>query len=176
MIDEPAKAEGVVEPANDVLRLRLDGEEVELHEVPPLQPLLDLLRGRLGRTSVRRGCGDGQCGACTVLLDGLPVCACLVPSCQALGSEIDTAEGLAASGALDALQQALVESGGVQCGFCTPGLLISAYALISSNAGPSRDEVRSALAGNLCRCTGYHSVVDAVILAAGAMQKVSDES
>jgi aerobic carbon-monoxide dehydrogenase small subunit len=132
--------------------------------VEPLDRLLDLVR-RLGATDVKEGCGEGECGACTVLMDGRPVASCLVLAAQADGAEIITVSGLSEDG-LDAVQQALLDLGAVQCGFCTPGMVLTARALLDSNPSPSRDEIRAALAGNLCRCTGYERIIDAVEMAA----------
>ena len=123
--------------------------------------LLDLLRDRLGLTGTKEGCGNGNCGTCTVLLDGAPVNACLVLALEAPGRDIVTIEGLAA-GALHPLQQALVEQGGTQCGFCTPGIVMSAKALLDANPNPSEAQIRHAIAGNLCRCTGYGKIVEAI--------------
>jgi len=136
--------------------------------VPPMKRLLDVLREDCGLTGSKEGCGEGECGACTVLLDGRSVNSCLVPAVQADGAQLVTVEGLAARGRLSALQQAFVEKGGAQCGICTPGMLVSAFELLGRSRGktPSDAEVREALAGNLCRCTGYQKIVDAVQAAA----------
>ena len=136
--------------------------------VPPMKRLLDVLRDECGLTGTKEGCGEGECGACTVLLDGRCVNSCLVPAVQADGAKLVTVEGLAARGRLSALQQAFVERGGAQCGICTPGMLVSAFELLGRSRGhtPSDSEVREALAGNLCRCTGYQKIVDAVQAAA----------
>ena len=112
------------------------------------------------------GCGHGECGACTVLLDGEPVNSCLVLAAQCEGSEVLTVEGLSKDGTLSSIQNAFVEAGAVQCGYCTPGMIISAYALLASNPSPSREEIEEAVSGNLCRCTGYVKIVDAVELVA----------
>jgi len=127
--------------------------------------LLDLLRETLALTGTKEGCGEGECGACTVLLDGRPVNSCLVPAPAAHRKSVLTIEGLAADGRLHPIQAAMVETGGVQCGFCTPGFVLSAYALLTSNPDPTDDDIRTALEGNLCRCTGYERIVDAVRLA-----------
>lgn len=131
--------------------------------------LIDLLRDEFRLTSVKEGCGAGECGACTVLLDGEPVCSCLVPAVQARGHEVLTVEGLARNGELDALQQAFLDCDAVQCGFCTPGMILTARALLRRNPDPSDREIRSALAGNICRCTGYAPIVRAVRTAAQRM-------
>jgi len=136
-------------------------------EAAPARRLLDILREDLKLTGTKEGCGEGECGTCTVLMDGKAVCACLVPACQAQGRKIVTVEGLAQDGRLNALQSAFVEKGAVQCGFCTPGMLMSATALLAHNPRPTRDEIRTALEGNLCRCTGYSKILDAVEQAAG---------
>ncbi|MDO4786255.1 MAG: (2Fe-2S)-binding protein [Fretibacterium sp.] len=131
--------------------------------------LIDLLRDEFRLTSVKEGCGAGECGACTVLLDGEPVCSCLVPAVQARGHEVLTVEGLARNGELDALQRAFLDCDAVQCGFCTPGMILTARALLRRNPDPSDREIRSALAGNICRCTGYAPIVRAVRTAAQRM-------
>ena len=130
------------------------------------ESLLFLLRERLGLPGSKNACEQGECGSCTVYLDDLPVCACLVAAGQAQGLEIRTIEGLATAGALDAVQQAFVEAGAVQCGFCTPGLIVAADDLLRRVPRPDDAEIREALAGNLCRCTGYEQILDAVRLAA----------
>ena len=124
--------------------------------------LLDLLRDRLGLTGTKEGCGNGNCGTCTVLMDGAPINACLVLALEVPGRSVTTIEGLSANGALHPLQQALVEHGGTQCGFCTPGIVLSAKALLDANPRPTEAEIRHAIAGNLCRCTGYGKIVEAI--------------
>ena len=132
--------------------------------------LLDLLRDRLGLTGTKEGCGNGNCGTCTVLMDGAPVNACLVLALEVPGRAITTIEGLAA-GDLHPLQRALVQHGGTQCGFCTPGIVLAAKALLDENPRPSEAQIRHAIAGNLCRCTGYGKIVEAIAaVAAGAAQ------
>ena len=133
---------------------------------PPAAPLLEVLRDRLGLTGAKYGCGMGECGACTVLLDGEAVYSCLTLAVEAQGREITTIEGLDRDGELDPLQRAFAEGGGVQCGFCTPGMILAARALLARNPGPSEEEIRRALSGNLCRCTGYMKIVEAVQAAA----------
>jgi carbon-monoxide dehydrogenase small subunit len=135
-------------------------------DVGPLDTLLDALRGALGLTGVKRGCEIGECGACTVLLDGLAVNACLVPAAQAHGRVIETVEGLAPAGRLTPLQEAFLDHDAVHCGFCTPGMLMSASALLASGDPPCEGAIRDAIAGNLCRCTGYQPIVDAIHAAA----------
>ncbi|MBI1995519.1 MAG: (2Fe-2S)-binding protein [Deltaproteobacteria bacterium] len=141
--------------------LRVNGESYELM-IAPYRTLLDVLREEIHLTGSKKGCDVGDCGACTVLLDGKPVNACLVVAATAEGSEIMTIEGLAQDGNLHPLQQAFVKEGAVQCGFCTPGILVSLKALFDRNSSPSMDEVKSAMAGNLCRCTGYAKIFKAV--------------
>jgi carbon-monoxide dehydrogenase small subunit len=154
----------------ELIRLAVNGDEVEV-AVRPNATLLEALRDDLGLTGAKKGCGDGDCGACTVLLDGQPVSSCLVLAMQANGHEILTVEGLAEEGRLHPIQQAFVDAGGVQCGFCTPGMLLSAKSLLDSNPDPDDRQIREALAGNLCRCTGYQKIVDAVRSAAVALRR-----
>jgi len=145
-----------------IISFVLNGAPVTL-SAPPMARLLDVLREELGRTGTKEGCGEGECGACTVLLEGEPVCACLVPVVQACGGRVDTVEGLARDGRLDPIQQAFLTHGAAQCGICTPGLLVMARALLDREPHPSPERVRQALAGNLCRCTGYQRIIDAVV-------------
>jgi carbon-monoxide dehydrogenase small subunit len=147
------------------LTVTVNGIAYEL-EVAPATTLLNAVRNEVGLTGAKEGCDDSECGACMMLLDGRPVNSCSYLALQADGREVTTVEGLAAGDGLSPLQQAFLEHGGVQCGFCTPGMLISAEALLRANASPTEDEVRLALAGNLCRCTGYDGVVKAVLAAA----------
>jgi aerobic-type carbon monoxide dehydrogenase small subunit (CoxS/CutS family) len=135
-------------------------------EVEPGTTLLSAVRDEIGLTGSKEGCDDSECGACMMLLDGEPVNSCSYLALQADGREVTTVEGLATEDGLNALQQAFLEHGGVQCGFCTPGMLISATALLDANPSPSEDEVRIALSGNLCRCTGYDGLVNAVLAVA----------
>lgn len=132
-------------------------------ELEPGRSLLDALRYDVGLTGTKEGCDDSECGACMVLLDGRPLNSCSYLAVQAVGRAITTVEGLATDGELHPLQRNFLEEGGVQCGFCTPGMLISATALLRANASPTDDEVRLALGGNLCRCTGYGKIVSAVL-------------
>ncbi len=136
-------------------------------DVPGMRRLLDLLREDLALTGTKEGCGEGECGACTVLLDGLPVLSCLVAVCQVDGTDIRTVEGLApVAGTLGVLQQAFLETGGAQCGICTPGMLMAGEAFLASGSAPTDEAIREAIAGNLCRCTGYTKIIDAIRLAA----------
>ncbi len=131
------------------------------------QSLLDLLRGPLRMTGTKEGCGEGECGACTVLVDGLAVNACLYPAFEAAGKTVTTIEGLSGEkNKLSGIQQAFVDSGAIQCGFCTPGMILSTKALLDTHPDPSEEDIREALSGNLCRCTGYVQIVEAVKKAA----------
>lgn len=132
------------------------------HRGDPMERLLDVLREELRATGTKEGCGEGECGACAVLVDGQLACSCLVPVFQVAGREVRTVEGLSVDGRLDSLQSAMVAAGGVQCGACTPGIVITLRALLDRDAHPSREAVREALAGNLCRCTGYERILRAV--------------
>jgi carbon-monoxide dehydrogenase small subunit len=143
------------------LTMRLNGEEVTI-QVKPDALLVDVLRDELELTGTKEACGEGECGACTVLLDGEPVTSCIVPARKAQGREVLTVEGLASGGVLHPLQKAFVEYGAVQCGFCTPGMLMSAKALLDRNPHPSEEEIKEAISGNLCRCTGYVKIVEAI--------------
>jgi carbon-monoxide dehydrogenase small subunit len=147
-------------------RLMVNGEEVAL-DVPGMRRLLDALREDLGLTGTKEGCGEGECGACSVLVDGEVVDSCLVPVCQVVGAAVLTVEGLAPAGSLDRLQQAFLETGGAQCGICTPGMLIAARAFLDHGGEPVDEDIREAIAGNLCRCTGYTKIIDAIATAAG---------
>jgi carbon-monoxide dehydrogenase small subunit len=136
-------------------------------DVPGMRRLLDVLREELWLTGTKEGCGEGECGACTVLLDGAPVDSCLVPICQVEGASVATVEGLApATNSLDALQTAFLETGGAQCGICTPGMLMAGRAYLDAGGGPDDEAIREAIAGNLCRCTGYTKIVEAIARAA----------
>jgi len=150
------------------IRFTVNGREMTC-ETDAETRLLDLLREDLALTGTKEGCGEGECGACTVLLDGRAVNSCLIPAPAVEGKEILTIEGLAKGDELHPIQQAFVETGGVQCGFCTPGFILSTYALLSRNPEPTDEEIRTALEGNLCRCTGYERILDAVRLAAKRM-------
>lgn len=141
---------------------------LETATVPAGMTLLEFLRGRLCLLGTKEGCGIGECGACTVLLDGKPVTACLVLAVEADGAAVDTIEGEARDGELSALQRAFIETGAIQCGFCTPGMIMSARGLLRRIPNPTDDEIVEAMAGNLCRCTGYEAILEAVRVAAQA--------
>jgi carbon-monoxide dehydrogenase small subunit len=144
-------------------------ETRQVDDVWPGESLLYVLRERMGLPGSKNACEQGECGSCTVYLDGVPVCACLVAAGQAEGRDVVTVEGLATGDTLDPVQECLIEAGAVQCGFCTPGLAVAAHDLLSRSPRPSDPEIREALAGNLCRCTGYEKILDAVRLAADRM-------
>jgi carbon-monoxide dehydrogenase small subunit len=146
-------------------RFSVNGEDVAL-EVPGMRRLLDALREDLGLTGTKEGCGEGECGACSVLVDGDVVDSCLVPISQVEGTSVMTVEGLAPNGGMDTLQQAFLERGGAQCGICTPGMLMAARAYIDQGGAPVDEDIREAIAGNLCRCTGYTKIIDAIAAAA----------
>jgi aerobic carbon-monoxide dehydrogenase small subunit len=148
------------------IELTINGEQRVADDVWEGESLLYALRERLGLPGSKNACEQGECGSCTVYLDGTPVCSCLVAAGQANGREVTTVEGLGSSEALDPVQRAFVECGAVQCGFCTPGLVVSTHDLLRRNPRPSDPEIREALAGNLCRCTGYEKIMDAVRTAA----------
>ena len=156
----------------------INGTTAEV-DVPGMRRLLDVLREDLSLTGTKEGCGEGECGACTVLVDGAPVDSCLVPICQVAGTEIRTVEGLAPGSQpasqpsattstphLDALQHAFLVTGGAQCGICTPGMLMAGRAYLDAGGGPDEDAIRELIAGNLCRCTGYTKIVEAIALVA----------
>jgi len=148
-----------------VVELKVNQESIEL-EVEPHWTLLDVLRDRLGLTGSKEGCGEGVCGSCTVLMDGKPVRACLTLALEASECEIVTVEGLAVEGEMDPLQQAFIDKGSVQCGFCTAGMLMSAKGLLLENTIPDEKRIRWAISGNICRCTGYTKIVEAIASAA----------
>jgi aerobic-type carbon monoxide dehydrogenase small subunit (CoxS/CutS family) len=143
----------------------INGERRDIELTDPRVTLLDLLRERLNLTGTKKGCDRGQCGACTVLVDGQPARSCLLLAVQAEGTEVTTIEGLAGGDEPHPIQQAMCEAHGFQCGFCTPGFLMSAVALVAENPAPTRDQIREELSGNLCRCTGYQSIIDGVEIA-----------
>ncbi len=150
---------------NVLLTLNVNGEDRQVI-VPPEKTLLEVLREDMYLTGTKHGCELGECGTCTVLLDGAPVLSCLALPIECQGQEILTVEGMAEGATLHPLQQAFAELGAAQCGYCIPGILLTAKALLDENLRPTRDEVKEALAGNLCRCTGYTKILDAVELAA----------
>jgi len=145
----------------------LNGKVITVDDVDGSETLLRLLRDHLGLTGTKNACEQGECGSCAVYLDSTLVCSCLVLAGQIEGREVTTIEGLATGEQLDPVQQAFIEAGAIQCGFCTPGLVLAAHELLGRVPDPDDDEIREALAGNLCRCTGYQKVIDAVHLAAG---------
>jgi len=151
-----------------LITLRVNGERHEA-AVPVHKTLLEVLREDLGFTGTKHGCELGECGTCTVLVDGAPVLSCLVLPVECEDAEILTVEGMAGPDGLHPLQRAFAELGAAQCGYCTPGILLTAKALLDSRPRPTRDEIRATLVGNLCRCTGYSKILDAVELAAGRM-------
>ena len=155
----------MAEPAKSrVVSLEVNGEQIEM-DVEARRLLVHFIRDDLGLTGTHVGCDTGNCGACTVLLDGAPVKSCMLLAVQADGSKIATVEGLAADGELTALQRSFNEHHALQCGYCTPGMLMSASALLAKNPSPSEEDVRVAIQGNICRCTGYVNIVEAVVAA-----------
>jgi carbon-monoxide dehydrogenase small subunit len=153
-----------------IINLTINNEDYEL-AVDPNQTLLGLLRSQLGLTGTKEGCGEGDCGSCTVIMDGKPVNSCLVLAVQAKGKNILTIEGLETDQGLHPLQQAFVEKGAIQCGFCSPGMILSAKNLLDRNPNPDESEIRMAISGNLCRCTGYQKIVEAIKDASGKSSK-----
>lgn len=149
------------------ITLRINGAPHRL-SVEPTETLVDILRHRLGLTGTHKDCAMGICGACTILLDGLPVSSCLLLACQVDGGAVTTVEGLERDGRLNPLQEAFLVHGAVQCGYCTPGFLMTATALLENNPTPGRSEIIDALKGNLCRCTGYKKIVEAIESVAGS--------
>ena len=153
-----------------LINLKINGESYQLN-VKPNVLLLDLIREEIGLTGTKRGCGAGECGACTVLLEGRPINSCLILAVEANEKNVITIEGLAKDGQLHPLQEAFIEEGAVQCGFCTPGMLLSAKALLDVNSNPQKEEIKKAIAGNLCRCTGYTKIIKAIISASEKMKR-----
>jgi carbon-monoxide dehydrogenase small subunit len=151
------------------IQMAVNGSEREIDNVWPGESLLYVLRERLGMPGSKNACEQGECGSCSVYLDGVLVCACLVLAAQAHERSVTTVEGLVQDGALHPVQDAFVATGAVQCGFCTPGLIVATHELLGRNPNPTDAEIREALAGNLCRCTGYEKIIDAVHLAASRM-------
>jgi carbon-monoxide dehydrogenase small subunit len=155
------------------ITLVVNGDTVTL-AVPPERTLVEALRDDLGLTGTKQGCDEGDCGACTVLVDGRPVLSCIALAADFDGARVDTVEGLARGTRLHPLQEAFVQHGAAQCGFCTPGILASARALLAREPAPTRDAIREAIAGNLCRCTGYVKIVDAIEDAARALREAGE--
>ena len=155
-----------------MVKFRLNGRNVE-RQAAPNDTLLDFLRDPLEMLSVKKGCDKGQCGACTVLLDGKPACACLMLAVQVQGIEVTTLEGLSKPGELNVIQQAFLEKYGYQCAFCTPGMILATKALLDRTPDPSTQDIKDALDGNLCRCTGYEQIIESVTKAAAMMRASS---
>jgi carbon-monoxide dehydrogenase small subunit len=143
------------------VRLIVNEQEYEVF-IEPHKTLLDVLRDDLGLTGTKRGCDSGQCGACTVLVDGEPILSCITLACEVDGRTIQTIEGVAKDGELHPLQKAFLQYGAVQCGFCTPGMIISGLALLETNPAPTVEEIKKGISGNLCRCTGYLKIIEAI--------------
>jgi carbon-monoxide dehydrogenase small subunit len=143
----------------------LNGAKTELAAAPPMARLLDVLREKQGLTGTKEGCGEGECGACAVVIDGRLVNSCLVPVAQVQGAEVTTIEGVAHGETLSAVQQAFIDHGGAQCGICTPGMILAATQLLREHPEPTEEQIRTGLAGNLCRCTGYGKIFEAVVRA-----------
>ena len=152
-----------------VLKFRLNGEDVEIL-VSPDEILLDVLRDRFNFTGTKKGCGKGECGACTVIMNGKAVNSCMIPAMKAMDKEVQTIEGIGTPDNLHPLQQTFVEEGAIQCGFCTPGMIMSSKALLDNNLSPTREEIKEAISGNICRCTGYVKIEQAVMSAANRMK------
>lgn len=153
------------------LTMMLNGNKTSV-EIEPGALLADVLRDKLHLIGTKIGCGEGECGACTVLVDGLAVTSCIYPALKAAGRQVTTIEGLQQDGKLHAIQETFVECTAAQCGYCTPGMIMSAYALLNENSNPSVEEIKESISGNLCRCTGYYQIVEAIQLAA---QKLAEE-
>jgi len=152
------------------MTLRINGVDHELL-APPWRTLLEVLREHLGLTGAKRSCQEGQCGTCTVLVDGKAINSCLYLAVEAQGKQIQTIEGIAQDGVLDQIQKSFVQKGGIQCGFCTPGFVLATKSLLNTNPDPSEDEIREAIVGHLCRCTGYVQIVEAIQDAASQMTR-----
>jgi len=150
-----------MEPQTYLLTMTVNGQPVSV-EIDADDILVDVLRDRLGLTGTKIGCNEGECGACTILMNGQPVLSCLIPALRAQGQDIVTIEGLSTGNGLHPLQQAFVDHGAVQCGYCIPGFILSAKALLDTNPHPTGDEIKEAVAGNLCRCTGYVKILEAI--------------
>lgn len=150
--------------------LEVNGKTYEL-EIEPHELLLDVVRDRLGLTGAKRSCDVEVCGACTLLLDGRPVSSCTMPAFEARGKRVETIEGLAAGGKLHPLQESFIEHGGFQCGFCTPGMILAAKALLAENSNPTDEEIKHFMHGNICRCTGYKKIIESIHAAADKMRR-----
>ena len=153
-----------------MIELIVNGEPVEVL-VRPNDLLVDVIRDKIGLTGTKKGCGAGDCGACTVLMDGMPIVSCLALAVSCRGRHIETIEGLAKDGMLHPVQQAFVEKGAIQCGFCTPGMILSAKALVAKIPDPDPEDIKHEMAGNLCRCTGYKKIIEAIEKAAHGAQE-----
>lgn len=152
------------------ITLKINGDDYCI-SVYPTTTLVDAIREEVGLTGTKKGCAAGECGACTVLIDGEPTASCMTLAVQAAGHEITTIEGLASEGSMSTIQRAFMERGAIQCGYCTPGFIMVAKALLDRNPDPTEDEVRTAISGNLCRCTGYQKIVDAILETARRMRE-----
>jgi aerobic carbon-monoxide dehydrogenase small subunit len=157
-----------------LLSMTVNGDPIDV-AVAPNATLLEVLRDELGLFGVKEGCSEGVCGACTVLMDDRPIRSCITLALEAEGTSITTIEGMAHEGILHPVQEAFITKGAVQCGFCTPGMILSAKALLDRNSQPTDDEIKTALAGNFCRCTGYAKILEAVRLASGGVQAADNE-
>ncbi|MCP4606084.1 MAG: (2Fe-2S)-binding protein [Proteobacteria bacterium] len=157
-----------------ILNIKVNGRPYEV-AVSAKTLLSELLRDQLDLTGTKIGCGEGECGACTVLIDGVPMSSCIVLALEVEGKEITTIEGMADGQILHPVQKAFIEQGAIQCGFCSPGMILTSKALLDTDPNPSETEIRSALAGNLCRCTGYQKIVEAVDHAARGMSSIKGE-
>lgn len=164
---EPLGPESCTTADKIAIELTVNGHSVQVR-IEPMERLITTLRERLKLKGAKEGCGEGQCGTCTVLLDGQAINSCLMLTYQTRGREVTTIEGLSRDSLLDPLQQSFIDHGAIQCGYCTPGMIMSAKALLLANPSPTEDEIREGLAGNLCRCTGYHGIVEAVKAASRA--------
>jgi carbon-monoxide dehydrogenase small subunit len=152
-----------------ILNFRLNGEEIELL-VSPDEILLDVIRDRLNLTGTKKGCGKGECGACTLIINGNSVNSCMLPAMKAMGKDVWTIEGIGTAENLHPLQKTFIEEGAIQCGFCTPGMIMSSKALLDKNLSPTREEIQEAISGNICRCTGYVKIEKAVLSAANMIK------
>jgi carbon-monoxide dehydrogenase small subunit len=157
-------------PRKEIVELNVNGENYEL-AVEPQQTLLEVLRGLLGLTGTKEGCSTGECGSCTVLLDGEPVLSCLMLAMDCEGRKVTTIEGFGGAEGMTAVQNAFVEKGAIQCGFCTPGMILATTALLERNPKPSDEECQAALEGHLCRCTGYNKIIEAIKSVTGDVRK-----